>query len=77
MHAVVAEQMRVGLDRAEIVDGDDFNVVALGLDGGAQDVSADPAETIDCNAYGHPGLLRHRPEDGRSDGSYVIYVTTS
>ena len=30
MHGVEAQQMGVGLDRAEIVDGDDFDVVALG-----------------------------------------------
>ena len=44
MHAVVAQQVRVGLDRAEIVDGDDLDVLALGFSDGAQDVAADAAE---------------------------------
>src|SRR5580704_12522740 len=61
VNAVVAKQVSVGLDRAKVVNGDDFNILALALDGGAQDVSADPAETVNCNAYGHPGLLRCRP----------------
>ena len=44
MHAVVAQQMGVGLDRAEIVDADDFDVLAAALGDGAQDVAADAAE---------------------------------
>ena len=50
VHAVVAQQMRVGLDRREIVDGDDFDVVAAGFDDGAQDIAADAAKPVDGNA---------------------------
>ena len=53
---VVAQQMRVGLDRAEIVDGDDLDVLAAGLDDGAQDVAADAAESVDGNPNGHVSL---------------------
>ena len=53
MHGVEAQQMGVGLDRAEIVDADDFDVVAAGLDDGAQHVAADAAEAVDGNPDGH------------------------
>ena len=50
MHGIEAQQMRVGLGRREIVDGDDRDVVALGLDDGAQHVAADAAEAVDGDA---------------------------
>ena len=53
VHAVVAQQMRVGLDRAEIVDGDDLDVLAAGFVDGAQDVAADAAKSVDGNSDGH------------------------
>ena len=53
MHAVEAQQVRIGFDRREIVDGDDFDVGALGLGDGAQDIAADAAEPIDGNADRH------------------------
>ena len=53
MHEVEAEQMGVGLDRAEIVDADDLDVLAPGFDDGAQDVAADAAEPVDRDPNGH------------------------
>ena len=53
MHRIETQQMRVGLDRGEIVDGDDVDVVALGFDDRAQDIATDTAETINGNANGH------------------------
>ena len=44
MDGVVAEEVGVGLDRAEVVDRHDLDVVALGLDDGAQHVAPDAAE---------------------------------
>ena len=45
VHGVVAQQMRVGLDRAEIVDGDDLDVLAARLSTiGAQNKAPDAAE---------------------------------
>ena len=56
--AVVAEQMGVGLDRAEVVDGNDLDVVvAVALDDGAEDVAADAAKAIDRDADCHDGSL--------------------
>jgi hypothetical protein len=49
MYRVEPQQMRVGLDRAEIVDADHFDVGAAGLGYGAQHVAADAAESIDGN----------------------------
>src|SRR5690606_38210721 len=57
VHAVVAQQVRVGLDRAEIVDGDDVDVLAAGFIDGAQDVAADATETVDGNSDSHVLLL--------------------
>ncbi len=53
MNAVEAQQMGVGLDRAEIVDRDDLDVRAAGFDDGAQDVAPDAPEAVDRNLYRH------------------------
>ena len=53
MHAVVAEQMRVRLDAAEIVDRDRLDVLAPALDDGAQHQAADASETVDGDLHGH------------------------
>src|SRR6185437_11324806 len=53
VHGVVAQQVGVGLDRAEIVDADDLDVVAARLDDRAQHVAADPAKPVDSNPNGH------------------------
>ena len=50
VHAVEAQQVGVGLDRAEIVDRHDLDVVAAGFDDGAQHVAADAAEPVDRDA---------------------------
>ena len=51
-------QVGVGLDRSEIVDGDDLDVGAAGFDDGAKDVAADAAEAVDGNSDGHWRCLR-------------------
>ncbi len=53
MHAVVAQQMRIGFDRAEVVDRHDLNIGAARLDDGAKNVAADAAKTVDCDANCH------------------------
>ncbi len=58
VHAVEAQQMRVGLDRAEIVDGDDVDVLAAGFVDGAHDVAADAAKSVDGNSDSHVILLQ-------------------
>jgi hypothetical protein len=61
----------IGLDRAEIVDGDDVDVLAARLVDGAGDVAADTAETVDGDLYRHSknlldgnGSLGSPPDDG-------------
>ena len=54
MHRVEAQQMRVGLDRAQIVDADHFDILAAGFRDRAQHVAADAAEAVDGNSNGHP-----------------------
>ncbi len=51
MDGIVAQKMRVGLDRAEIIDRHDVNVGAAGFVDRPNDVAADAAEAIDCDAY--------------------------
>ena len=70
VHAVEAQQVGVGLDRAEIVDGNDFDIVAAAFDDGAEDVAADAAKTIDCDADCHGRLLKQ--EDGIDQNSAGI-----
>ena len=65
VHGIEAQQMRVGLDRRQIVHRDDFDVVTVGLDHGAQDIAADAAESIDGDANRHsclPVSLGCRPD---------------
>ena len=58
VYAVETHQMGVGLDRAEIVDGDDLDVLAAALDDGAQHVAADASETVDRDLDCHVLLPR-------------------
>ena len=53
MDRVVAQQVGVGLDRAEVVDRDDLDVGAARLDDRPQHVAPDPAETVDCHLDRH------------------------
>ena len=53
MDGVVPQEMRVGLNRPEVVDGDDLDVLAAGFDDGAQNVAADAAESVDPDPDGH------------------------
>jgi len=53
VHAVEAEQMRIGLHRSQVVDRHHFDICPAGFDDGAQHVAADAAKAIDCDTYGH------------------------
>ena len=57
MYAVEAEEVGVGLDRAEIVDRHDLDVLAAGLHDRAQHVAPDAPETVDSNPNCHDTLL--------------------
>ena len=50
---VEAQQMGVGLDRAEIVDRHHLDVLAAALDDGAQDVAPDAPEAVDRDLHRH------------------------
>ena len=45
MHGVEAQQVGIGLDRAEIVDPDHLDILAAGFRDGSQDIAADAAES--------------------------------
>ena len=53
VHRVEAEQVGVGLDRAEVVDRDDLDILASRFHDGAHDVAADAPEAVDCNTNSH------------------------
>ncbi len=57
MHGVEAQQMRVGLDRSEVVDADHLDVPAAGFGDGSEDVAADAAKPVDCDPDCHLRLL--------------------
>ena len=57
VHRIESKQMSIGLDGAEVIDGNNFDVRAARLDDSAQDIPADPAKTIDCNFYDHDQFL--------------------
>jgi hypothetical protein len=47
MHAIKAQEMRVGFHRPEIVDTHHFDVRAATFGDGAKDIAADSAKSID------------------------------
>ena len=51
---VVLQQMREGLRVRDVVDADEVDVRAR-LPGGAQEVAADPSETVDTDLHAHRG----------------------
>ena len=57
VHAVIAQQVRVGLDRPQIVDADDLDLPARVLQGRAHHQPPDPAESVDRYPYRHRLLL--------------------
>ena len=57
MHAVEAQQMRVGFDRPQVVDRHDLDVLASGFDDRPQNVAPDAPETVDRHPYRHSSLL--------------------
>ncbi|MNN64805.1 hypothetical protein D3C81_1802670 [compost metagenome] len=57
VHRVIAQQVGVGLDRAQVVDRHDLDVRAAMLDDRAKHEAADAAEAVDGDANGHGGGL--------------------
>ncbi|MNS83674.1 hypothetical protein D3C72_1174700 [compost metagenome] len=58
VNGVVLEQMSIDRAVAQVVDGDDLQIltVALGIEC-AQDITADAAKTIDCDSKSHSAAL--------------------
>ena len=75
VHGVETQKVRIGLDRRQVVYGDDFDIVAVGFDDGTQNIAADAAKPVDGNANRHiPVSLRRRREPPGSTFYYVIIV---
>ena len=49
VHGIEAQEMRIGLDRGEIVDADDLDIGAPRFGDGTQHVAADAAEPVDAD----------------------------
>ena len=64
MHGIEPQQMRVGLDRAKIIDRHHLYIGASRFDDGAQHIAPDAPEPVDCNFYGHGTLLLRRRDSG-------------
>ena len=60
VHAVVAQQVGVGLHRPQVVDRHHLDVAPGVLDDRAQDQPADAAEAVDGDADGHGGKSSRR-----------------
>src|SRR5262249_2616782 len=60
VHGIEAQEMRIGLDRGEIVDADDLDIGAPRFGDGTQHVAADAAEPVDADTNCHSRLLRSR-----------------
>ena len=67
VHAVVAQQVGVGLDGAEVVDRHHLDVATAVLDDRAQDQAADATETVDANFECHD-VENSRDAMPRGDG---------
>src|SRR5580658_10669278 len=63
--AVETQEVSVGLDRTQIVDGDDLDVLAARLQNSAQHEPPDAAEAVDRNFGNHP----HFSSRARSTGA--------
>jgi hypothetical protein len=59
MDRIIAQQMRVGLDRTQIVDRHDLDILAAGLHDRAQHVATDPPKSVDGNFDRHDVLPRY------------------
>ena len=53
MHGIEAQEVRIGFDRSEIVDGKDFEILAPRFDRRTQNIAADAAEPVDGDANRH------------------------
>jgi hypothetical protein len=53
MDRIEAQQMGVGLDRAEVVNADHLDVPAAGFGDGPQHIAADAAKSVDCDPDCH------------------------
>ena len=65
MHAVKAQQMGIGLDRAQIIDRHDLDIAAVRFDDGAQHIAPDPTKPVDGDLDGHDMLSRLSGRRGR------------
>ena len=58
MHAVIAQQMRIGFDRTQVVDRNHLDIGAARFDDRAQHVAPNAPEPVDRNFDSHGSLSR-------------------
>src|SRR5262249_17418624 len=74
VHRVVAQEVRIGFNRPEIVERDDLDILAAGLRDGAQNVAADAAKSVDGDPDGHaftPFLISSCP-GARASSTHLV-----
>ena len=54
---IVTQEMRVGFNRAKVVERDHLDVLAAQLHDGAQDIAADAPKAVDGDLHGHGSYL--------------------
>ena len=77
MDRIVAEKMGVGLDRTEIVDADDLDVVAPGFIDRPQDEPADAPKPVDANPDGHRLLSNPNDQANTASRSSAAFAAAS
>jgi len=55
MHRIVTQQMRIGFNRAEIIDGDNLYILASRFNNGSQHIAANATKSVNCYPYAHLG----------------------
>jgi hypothetical protein len=64
MDGIETQEMSIGLDRAEIVDRHDLDILSTRFDEGPQHVAADAAKSVDRDANWHDGISSMQISDG-------------
>ncbi len=56
MHRIIFQEMRIGLDRSQIVERDDGDIVPSGFMYRPKDIAADPAKPVNAHPNSHAAL---------------------
>ena len=57
MYGVIAEEVCIGVRRAEVVDCNELNILSPSFHRCPKDQAANPPEAVDCYSYRHVQIL--------------------